>query len=300
MTLIPASIASPEPRALFEIVPELAIGPSEMGWSKISQPMRCWRLAFLSSQVGQRGPRKALDIGLLTHKVLEWFYSGQRTEEEVLLILSLLKENEETREIAEVVHNLLWSPSTSEGRKYCPDVINEDLKNWDILFVEKEAGFTLKPRNHPAWWGKLERVTTRFDLVRKLPDGGVGIVETKTAGALSNDLTKGYTMDGQLHTQVLVWKKSGLERKYGPVREILMNILVKTKTPQHYRAWVHVSDGDVREFWRATKPWVEELYLRLARDKNKKSQWPKNYAACQGRYGLCQFFNECEADGDRR
>lgn len=268
-------------------------GPSEMGWSKIQLPMRCWKLAYfqLVEKLRKKCNEPALDTGILFHYVLnELLYRNVSVEKAKAFID---KVGEEAPTSAGKVYSLLFERDQG-GKIFVEDTLPNDLKNWDILFTEEEARFELdNVKVHPDQYDKLDPVTVRYDLVRKEGDGVV-VVETKTTSALTRDLTFGFTMDGQLLLNKLVWNRSGLRDKYGPLKYFEMNIFVKTKVPQHERFTIEISDEDTENFWNEVRPWVEQLHRQLAaKNRHEDRKWPKNISSCKTRFGLCKYFELC-------
>lgn len=268
-------------------------GPSAMGWSKIQLPMKCWRKAYhvLVQDLRKVCNEVALDTGTLFHYVLnELLYRNVSVQDARDFIREVGKEAPMS---AETVHKLLFERD-QKGKIFVEDTLPKDLDKWNILFTEEEAGFELDNQKvHPIQYGRLDPVTVKYDLVRK-EDDGVVVVETKTTSAFTRDLTFGFTMDGQLLLNKLVWNRSGLRDKYGPLKYFTLNIFVKTKVPQHERFTVEITDEQAENFWSEVKPWVEQLHRQLAAtNKDEIHKWPRNIASCKDRFGLCKYFELC-------
>lgn len=263
-------------------------GGSPFGWSAASLAMKCWRLAKLRNVDGMARTRKggALDVGVLTHFVLERAYrNGSYSLDDIA---------KRAPETVAAVRNLLYTDNKN-GYAYLPTQIVRDFERYEVLAVEHNASFKLT-RLHPAKFTKPRVFSTRYDtILREKATSRVFILEHKTASALTSDYLRGYSHDGQLLSQALVWEKAGLTKRFGELAGFLVNILVKTKVPQHERIEVCVSPEEVAVFWKATKPWIVEYYERAENDASGLSQWPKNYASCLNmRYGNCDFFDYCE------
>lgn len=136
--------------------------------------------------------------------------------------------------------------------------------------------------------------TCRYDLVARVEstDGkilpGTYIVEHKTSSRMDRSVTEGWHLDGEIIGEVMLWNKSGMKRKYGPLQGVIVNIITKTKVVNFHREIVSPPTGQLRKQYNDLKVWraMEQVYTAT-------NKWPRAMAACWGRYGACEFFEEC-------
>lgn len=135
--------------------------------------------------------------------------------------------------------------------------------------------------------------TCRYDLIAEVESHqkilpGTYIVEHKTAGRRGREQSEGWHLDGEILGQVNIWKKARLSSKFGKLQGVIVNVVVKTDVPQFHREIVIPPNQVARrqakdlKVFRATKAVYESM-----------GYWPKAVASCIGRYGFCEFWDEC-------
>lgn len=295
--------------AALATVPGLAGGPSEGGfsWHTLEPCMRCWRLAYYLYALGVKPKRKstALAFGSLYHACWEvWYKSGgQRRYDEPCDAVRRAGAPKLAGEVQRLVY--------TELMKYA----QEEADTWDIRAVEHNAVFWAEPERIN---GKLVQLpfSCRHDMLIALRtpgspcsppgpvEGGIHIVDRKTAGALTYDLTKGYAMDGQFLMNAVVFRRSTEEREFGPFRGMIFSVAVKHKEPavdkSYLRVHTTVEDDALEAFYQTElRPFASELYRRLSTPeiRGDMSRWATNRAACVGRYGICPYFDLCDYGG---
>lgn len=290
-------------------VPGLAGGPSEGGfsWHTLEPCMQCWQKAYLTHVLGLTPKQKshALAFGSVYHACWEVWYTsgGQRRYDEPCDALRQAG----APKLAGDVQRLVYT----ELMKYA----QEEATRWDIRAIEQNA----------IYWGEPERIngklvhipfSCRHDmLIAKRDEGaavsppgpvpaGIWIVDRKTSSALTYDLTKGYAMDGQFLMNALVFTRSDEVERFGPFQGMIFSVAVKHKEPSaeksYFRVETTVDEPTIEEFYRdEVRPYAIELYRRLtsAEYRTNPRLWPKNRAACVGRYGCCWFFDICDVGG---
>ncbi len=139
--------------------------------------------------------------------------------------------------------------------------------------------------------------TCRYDMLASI-NGGTWIVEHKTASRESRDVIESWWNDGEIIGEVYGYKLSGLEKVYGPLVGVLVNIVIKTKEPKFRRVEVVIPDSLVDRYARDRQYWA------VARDTARQTaNWPRKLQGCISRYDTCTFWDHCrnadETDSNR-
>lgn len=266
------------------------------GWSSISNYMICDRMYYLGSvkKVKSRKASPALDIGVLAHACLAAHYSsgGTRTFEPIAAV------QDERPDLAIEVKRLLYAYFAANSK--------EDQETWDVRAVEHEIVGTFNNDGVEA------PVSCRSDLIiaKRAPGEpcapfgpapqGVYIVDHKFHARMSQDLTEGYTMDGQFLLMNHLWKQQGMDEYFGKLNGFIINICTKTKNPECRRIAISISEDDLNRFVRTMSPVVTELVKRINDPEvNNEENWPMNFAVCKNPkgYGLCTYWQLCQSHG---
>jgi len=295
--------------AALATVPGLVGGPSEGGfsWHTMANPMSCWRKAYYSHVLGltPKTTPKALAFGTLYHACWELWYrsGGQRPYDEPCSAVQAAGAPKIAAECRRLVY--------TELQKYA----QQEAEEWDIRAVEQNGVFWSEPTRIN---GKLVYLPfcCRHDYIiaKRGPGapcapagpvaGGVYIVDRKTAGALTRDLTKGYAMDGQFLMNALVYSRSTEPEMFGPFVGMIFSVAAKHKDPSpdksFFRVETVVDEDTLEHFYRDEMiPYATEFYRRLFTPevRNDITKWPKNHESCVGRYGCCHYFDLCDVGG---
>jgi len=117
---------------------------------------------------------------------------------------------------------------------------------------------------------------------------GTYIVEHKSASRFDNDTLEGWVNDGEVIGEVALWKRLGLDHRFGKLQGVIVNLLGKQKAPQFHRTVVSPEswqiDGHLDDLRRY------EGLIQLARSSNN---FPRARQGCIGRYGRCDYFDHC-------
>lgn len=134
----------------------------------------------------------------------------------------------------------------------------------------------------------------RYDLIAFFPEAsgirqpGTYIVEHKTASRFDVATTDGWANDGEVLGQALLWKRLGLDKRFGPLRGVIVNICGKQKDPQFHRTIVAPSSLQYEQHTEDLRRW--EGLIQLSRATNN---FPRARHSCVGRFGLCEWFEHC-------
>lgn len=296
-------------------------GPSGRGWSMVSTAQRCGELFFATYDAPAVRDKKApipfhpepLQIGALYHTLQALYYGAGLGNAYVL-----------PRRGGLLADNLTGprAPSTRARWTVPPDaadVLLAELKAMcnapgeDVLapklniVLEAERLFDA----HTYVWGNGKEdceplaielfaedpntgYSCRFDAVVKVGPNdpymppGVVIKERKTTAWISEKYIEGWKMDGEVLGQLAIWEAAGLDKIFGPLVAIVVDVVSKGKIPdvrrillppkmpavQRHRQWVKHTQAEIA-MWRAT------------------GIYPQRFASCFGRYGLCPQWTNC-------
>lgn len=161
-----------------------------------------------------------------------------------------------------------------------------DRQTFEVLGVEAEVvtNVAASPHHTPIYR------TVRYDTVIRDKSGAVFSFEAKTMSRSGQNSLNAYTT--QAMVQQTLWNRNpALVAKYGKMRGVLFDCLVKTKAP-------NVDRVGPRHFGRVHEE-MTLSYLRLPENGGVKFEvqpdgtFPKMLHACYGRYSPCEYVNLC-------
>lgn len=273
-------------------------GPSSRGSTYYKKLLACPREHALYAEVGLRPQvlSEALTIGVLFHQALQEYYMvGFDYQREHLATNTKRTDDfywawhkEGMRAAYAVVDKIAGQPDYEKEYKKLMDLLDAYFQQyhrqdrWEILAVEE----TLE------WHGKFV-YTSRLDLiVFDRAQGGMFIVEHKTASSLGDDLLDSYEMDWQVLGQVWLFNRCVDLSKYPPFLGVYINLITKHTEPRMVRFPVNPSPAHLRDFERNFTHW---LHMRRAA---AQAGWPKSLGACSGYargYAKCDYYSLCQA-----
>jgi len=261
-------------------VPRLGGASSGKGWTSYSIFQECpykWKRRYIDDAKRQWGVESpGLAIGTLVHAFLALYYTsmipdgyGGLTAESVYDRLRLRANPEFVAEAWRVFRAYVLY---YQHEQITPLAVEHDLRD---------------PRTGES---------CRYDLVAffdsNLPGGypsGTYIVESKTAGRFDLETTlDGWANDGEVIGQIMLWKRLGLDKRFGPLRGVIVNILGKQKEPKFHRTIVAPSSWQIEQHARDLERW--DGLIALARSTDS---FPRSRKSCIGRYGRCERWYEC-------
>jgi len=272
--------------ALIEIfgkagIPRLGGVSTGRGWSSISTYQRC-PLAWRYKYVEQRKPwilteSPALAIGTLVHVFLAAYYqqmldsSYPLSPEHIYDAVRRIANPEFTGEAWRLysAYRMFYTDDA-----FHPLAIEHDLKD---------------PRTGDS---------CRYDLIAFFPESiagrpaGTYVIEHKTVSAFSADNLEGWVCDGEVIGQIALWKKLGLDLRFGELQGVLVNLLGKQKDPQFHRTYVAPTSWQIQTHLDDLRRWEGLLQLSLA-----TNNFPRARQGCLSRYGRCGFWDLCAGDG---
>jgi hypothetical protein len=263
-------------------------GPSERGWHRIQNALRCLRLYALSAsgELDEFPLSAPLVRGSLLHVALAHYYKRLQCTQKGL-------DPEEWFEpIAAVQHvaltkgkeSPLWDawvgPVTNAYLEYVENFGAQDERNWEILEVEEELRALLGPEK------KL--YTQRADLIVKDREGRVWIVDHKTAFRLTAKTLDQHILDGQF----LGYQHFGRARWGRAFRGVVVN-RIKISDPVGFdRRVLEPAPAALADFVATVLHGETEIARHKGRPPRK---WPGifNSLSCYNKYGKCPAFDLC-------
>jgi len=265
-------------------------GGSGHGWSRSSTLQQCphkYNLKYNKKVGGWEAgkPPKALQVGGCFHALMAVYYQRQIDYDNAIPI------GECTVEAAKLADAILDfgadATLVNAAWEYFEGYVNYYEQIGDYL-IPLAVEYRAKDPNGPD--------TCRYDLIADVQNHplalpGTYIVEHKTASRLGREQSEGWHLDGEIIGQCNIYKKARLLRKFGPLQGVIVNVIVKTKVPQFHREIVTPPTKSTRrqakdlKVFRATKAVYEA-----------NNYWPRSLASCVGRYGFCEFWDECRGE----
>ena len=262
----------------------LNTGPSPRGWHRLQTVLQCPQKYAWKFEMGMdRRPTDspALIKGTMMHLILAQHYyrlknatEGQDPDEweEPRIALKRQAEEEEGR----------WDPFL-EQIETCFDAYLSHYKtdNFKVLEVERLA------------WGQIDEhtFTGRFDLVMEDVAGRVWVVDHKTTARLLKRQIQYYGVSGQLIGYSYLAKQIYGDRFHG----MLLNQIQHTGKFNFQRLSLPPAPYLLERFPQTVRD-AEERIAQLKKSGRSPLEWPMamNEMTCYGRYGACDFLENCK------
>jgi hypothetical protein len=294
-----------ERRSLFEVLGIPDTGASRRGSTYYKKLFTCPRdfaftyvLGFEPIYLGE-----ALTVGLIFHVVMDTYYSeiqahqqcSERPKRPYSAATRVAWENYWWGNASHAMHKSMAAldPLTNEpGYKDTWAVIeritghyfdtNWKTDRWEILAVEEGLEYVDEDFEYTARLDLLVRDWAR--------NGGLWIVEQKTARYLTQDLIDNYQQDLQILGQNFLVQNCLDFTHYPALQGTFVNITTKQVTPKSDRIESSPSRRHIQAFVDSVTAWsrVIELYEELG--------WPKALGKCAGAprgYSRCEFYDIC-------
>jgi len=254
---------------------------SGSGWSNVSLFQRCphaWKLRYLETakpqNFGIESEILPLAIGILVHTYLALHY-------QTMIVLGYpLKPEDVNQRVRELgcnpdVFGEAWRLFTGYRLYYQ----NEDIQPLAVEFDLRD------PRtNHSC----------RFDLIAFFPTErpgmlpGTYVVEFKTTARFSADNLEGWAGDGEVLGQIDLWDRLHLDRRFGPLRGVMVSLLGKQKVAEFHRTIVGPNALQIERHREDLKRWNGLIQLAKSSDS-----FPRARNNCIGRWGRCVHWQDC-------
>lgn len=258
-------------------------GGTPYGWHTFATRFQCWYKYHLSEQLKvDRFYSPALAIGTLLHEILATWYStplGQDPSEQIDKMIEVCRINGYEKAVEEVMRLMeAYLYYWQAGGKVIKDSKGNVISRPDDFFAPgteivavEEMLQTDTPFNY----------TCRMDLAIKRLDG-IWVVDHKTARALDDSVTD-WAMQGEILG--LLWLA---QKRWGnQVKGLIINLIVKTKTPKFERLVFRLRPRNIQMHVDAIKALLEIQPIA------EKLGWPRNLTGCNSGF-KCAYFDLCK------
>jgi hypothetical protein len=252
-------------------------GASGRGWSSFATIQRCPHLYKVTYLDRFRGtPGKALEVGSIMHTLLALYYSWMVDDNWKLT--------------PEIMKNALMQ------RGARPESVIEGWRLFDAYQNHYTSDY-IYPIAQEVWAQDPDGNTCRYDLIARVVEDQPGIpagifnIEHKSAARFSQPYLDGWRNDGEVIGQMMIWKRSGLDEKYGELKGTIVNIIGKQKVPLFHRTIIPLEAWHVSQHAQDLKMWtaIRNMY-------EASGFWPKSRTNCTNKYGTCQIFDSCASN----
>ena len=251
---------------------------SGRGWSSFSKWQRCpwlWKRTYIDQApptIFVESPARA--VGHLLHAFLALFYVGKMDPAFHNLTPEIMYERVKQRANPELVAEA-WRVFQAYTLYYSYERMTPLAAEYDLR----------DPRTGES---------CRYDLITYFEDElpgllpGTYIMEHKSAGRFDRDTIEGWANDGEILGQVMLWKRLGLDKRFGELRGVIVNILGKQDEPKFHRTIVAPTSWQIEQHEADLRRW--EGLIQLARSTDS---FPRARNGCIGRWGRCDYWDEC-------
>lgn len=256
------------------------------GWSNVSLFQKCpyaWKRTYLNSGPGEGAVYTAepvpLAVGSLVHTYLALHYQRM-----ILPSYPLTPDD-----VNQAVITLGCNPEATQESWRLFSAYRLFYKNERVEPLAVEANFVDPRTGHSC----------RYDLVAYFPDESVGRlsgtygVEHKTASRFDQNTLEGWVGDGEILGQIDIWERLHLEKRFGPLRGVLVNLIGKQKTPEFHRTVAAPTAFAIDQHRADLRTWNASIQLAKA-----TGVFPRTRANCIHRFGRCGHWDHCNHGDD--
>jgi hypothetical protein len=267
----------------------LRTGASPRGWHRLQLAAECLQ-KFAWAYRGDTGKvdlksRPALARGSLLHLALAQHYSRMRCRQ------NGTPENEwcEPEEAVQLIARLEGIEAHVDivlrtFRAYLDHYSNDEWK-LQIVHVEELMSTTI---------GGKYLLTGRIDLGYSDLSGRIYICDHKTSGRVTAQHKSYYSVSGQLLGYSRMGREKYGDRYAGMVINLIQLVAKPGDTPKFERIELPRSPNLEARFDRTVAD-IEESIERMDVSGRAQDDWPKamNEMSCYGRYGACEYIDQC-------
>ena len=249
------------------------------GWSSISAFQRCrymWKLTYNGGKgrtLGGDAEKRGLAVGSLIHTFLAVHYSHQ-IDATYPLQLQAMREQYYARGCNPEHVTEAWNVVAAYIDNYEYESATFQPLAVEYLLVDPENGQSCR-------YDLIVRVTEATAFLRE----GTYLVDHKSS---MRDEGDSWQNDGELIGQIDLWKRMKLDKRFGELRGVSINNLIKTKIPQFKRYVLAPQNWQIKDHRRTLMVFSAEIDHAKA-----TGVFPRSRAACIGRYGKCSYYDHC-------
>jgi hypothetical protein len=260
-------------------------GPSEDGWSKHRDFLRCPYRYYLK-HVRRVGPlvvavtAPGLDVGSVSHLILACHYARKLPDDrypgfrvncpEPLQLLEALKDAGLPMQIA------------MEAERLYEGYVEKYVDDFTPVAVEMSHGV-------------IGIHTCRYDVVGYIEDGlhdGLWIVEHKNLSERAD--VEDYRFDGEVLGEVYAEQLRHVDDIFGMrPNGACLNALIKAKIPRYQRLWLSFPPSILNEYADNRGRWGQQIV-----ECTRRGVWPKNLYGCKSSFRRCRFWDHCRSQDE--
>jgi intein/homing endonuclease len=121
-----------------------------------------------------------------------------------------------------------------------------------------------------------------------------GIITHNSTSRFDDNALGGWVNDGEVIGQVALWRRLGLDHRFGKLHGVLVNLLGKQKVPQFHRTWVAPESWQIDGHLDDLKRYSGLIQLATTTDS-----FPRARQGCINKFGRCSLFDVCATGDDR-
>lgn len=246
----------------------LATTATEWGhsrWETLERCPRAYELRYVK-QVTAPAMNNAAAIGIATHRGLAEYY--------LMMKLGKFSRQSIDRAIDLGPEDVFVK---AEAKRLLTAYIAywEEKERWEVVDVERAVQILIPSR------GRIVPFTMRLDLVVR-ESGRLVLVDHKTAAANRGEFALEHAVNSQFVGSAAAWPYDE------PLAFVTLNRIIRTRVPNFDRHSFAITDAQIKEWKR------DHIMLDGDRRRYERAgHYPKHRSSCQGRYGLCDYYNVC-------
>lgn len=258
-------------------LPRLGGASSGKGWSSFGTAQRClyaWSKRYIDkADPVYVGETSYIAVGTLIHTFLALHYANMMGQ------------------YAKVTPEFCYEYLLSRAN---PEFVNE---GWRI-FKAYRLYYTYDDLQPLAVEYDLKHPRTgescRYDLIGFFPAGtpgrlpGTYLIEHKSSGRFDWDTLDGWANDGEVIGEAALWRVLGLDKRFGRLRGVIVNILGKQQEPKFHRTIVAPETLLIDSHFDDLRGW--DAIIKLCKAAR---YFPRSRANCINRFGRCSWYEHC-------
>ena len=258
-------------------VPRLGGESTGRGWSSFSKFQRCPYLWFRDYVIKAKPPlfveSPGRAIGSLVHVFLAVFYTRMTDTQYPLTpedVHAVVRRRANPKFVEEAWRVFIGYKLFYQNEEMVPLAIEHALRD---------------PRTGESC--RYDLITYYAKSIQGRP-AGTYIMEHKTSGRFDQATLDGWGNDGEVIGQVALWQHLGLDKRFGKLQGVIVNILGKQKVPQYHRTYVAPESWQIESHLDDLRRWEGQIQLALA-----TNNFPRARAGCIGKFGMCEHWDHC-------
>ena len=258
-------------------LPRLGGASGDLGWSSFSTYQRCpylFKRMYIDGGKGEGTPGRAIEIGSCFHTFAAIYYQKIIQPDYPLT--------------PEILHAFL----VEFGVKM--ENLMEAWRVWQGYAIEYENDYLVPLAVEYHVVDPKTKESARYDLIAKVENAhpgvvkGTYVVEHKTAGRFDDATLDGWRNDGEVLGQIMLWNRLKLNKKFGKLAGVMVNIAGKQKIQKFHRTIVPPQRWQINQHGKDLKVWQGQRVLAMA-----TNSFPRARANCIGRWGKCSQWGHC-------